>query len=109
MKRIYKYLIPRESPFILELPKGAKILDVQFQGFVAQRGPPGSKGRQIDEIVMWALVDPDAKVVTRHFLSVTTGWELEDEHEDYHRYIKTVQRPDGLVLHIYEYEMENER
>ena len=58
MNRIYKYSFEVTDRLILELPEGARILDVQAQ---------------FDKPVLWAMVDPEALLEKRHFCLVGTG------------------------------------
>lgn len=58
MLMIFKYPIPIEDHFTLELPKDAKILTVQVQREMPQ---------------LWAVVDPEAEKETRHFRLSGTG------------------------------------
>ena len=87
IKRIYKYTIPVEDSFPLELPQGAKILTVQ-----EQHGKPQ----------IWALVDPENPTETREFCVVGTGHPI-DEDEVTLDYIGTFQLFGGnFVGHLFE-------
>jgi hypothetical protein len=59
---IYKYLVPTAgaSQEIL-MPKGAQLIHVNEQG---------------GDILIWAIVEPDAPKVWREIDVVGTGWEL---------------------------------
>lgn len=64
IKKIYKYTIPVENSFSLELPQGAKILTVQ-----EQHGEPQ----------IWALVDTESPTETRELCVVGTGHTIVDD------------------------------
>lgn len=55
---VYKYRIPVEDTFMLDLPKGAEILSVQVQG---------------SDPFVWAKVDPRAPSEERRFAVRGTG------------------------------------
>lgn len=83
MKTVWKYTLTPEAT--LEMPVGAKILSVQAQQ---------------DEVVMWALVDTEAKLEKRGFLVYGTGNQIP-----YHnvQYLGTAQLSEGsLVFHVFE-------
>ena len=87
MSLVYKYSIPVGDYRNVELPEGAEILTVQAQ---------------FDEPHMWALVDPDAPMVTRKFLLLGTGHSC-DEDISRSDYIGTYQlHGGGLVFHLFE-------
>lgn len=84
MKSVFKYAIPMEDDFSLELPKGGSILTVQ-----AQHGSPQ----------IWVLVDSSAPSETRRFCIVITGHLVEDRG----KYIGTFQLDAGsFVGHFFE-------
>lgn len=88
MLTIYKYSIPDEDHFTLELPKDAKILTVQ-----AQRGAPQ----------LWATVDSETKKETRYFRLAGTGHSLGEDYLRIINYIGTFQIENGaLVFHLFE-------
>jgi len=59
MKKIFKYeVLIREIGLEIMMPKGAKIL---------------SFGEQMDDLYIWALVDPEETLVPRQFRLVATG------------------------------------
>lgn len=86
MKTIYKYSIPIETFFSLNLPSGAKILSFQ-----TQMGVP----------VIWAIVDPENKMEVRHFYIRGTGHPDHSGEMDDDIYIGTIQTG-GLVWHLFE-------
>ncbi len=67
-RRIFKYPIKIESRQMIQMPKGARILDV---------------GRQGPLPYLWASVDPDAPVEPRIIRLVTTGEVYNEERLDY--------------------------
>ena len=82
--KIWKYEIPASGAGILEIPEGAKLLDVQVQG-----GVP----------CVWALVNPAAPAVGREFSTYETGQLLPDDTGDY---LATYQIPEeDLVFHVF--------
>lgn len=89
MKTIWKYAIPEESKFSLEIRlgvhgKNAKILDIR-----EQQGIPK----------MWVLVDPDKKKYVRHFRIFETGEDIPD----YMEHIGTFHVGQArLVFHLFE-------
>lgn len=84
IKRIYKYTIPVEVYFSIELPRGAKILTVQ-----EQRGKPQ----------IWALVNPESSTEIREFCIVGTG-NMIDNDEETLEYIGTFQIHKGVFRHL---------
>lgn len=84
---IYKYSILPGGQEI-QLPKEAKVLDVQ-----AQRGEPQ----------MWVLLDPAAPTCARHFVALPTGRPFEVKEAHRLDYIGTFQLQEGyLVYHLFE-------
>ena len=87
MKRVYKYAIPVGDFRDVALPEGAEILTVQVQH---------------DEPQLWAVVDPEAPLVTRRFRLLGTGHSTDND-VGRHNYIGTYQLHDGgLVFHLFE-------
>lgn len=71
----------------IEVPQGAKLLDIQMQG-----GVP----------CIWALVDPNAPKVKVSVVSIGTGQEMHDECIDAYTYLGTFQVHAGLFIwHIF--------
>jgi hypothetical protein len=95
MKTVWKYPIPIEDHFTLEMPLAAKVLTVQLQD-----DPSGLSSLAP---YLWALVDPanvDA-MRTRRFRLAGTGHPIEDT--DGLKYIATFQMLSGrLVWHVFE-------
>ncbi len=84
---IYKYSIPSDDYFQIELPVEAKILTIQIQ-----HGNPQ----------MWVLLDPSKPVVPRYFRRSGTGHLINEPLEDL-EYIGTCQGSyDHLILHLFE-------
>jgi hypothetical protein len=83
MKTIWKYNVGADD-FSVEMPKGAQVLDVQFQGNLAQ---------------MWALVNPDNEMETRQFITYGTGHPIINSSSL--EYVGTFQA-DWLVIHLFE-------
>jgi hypothetical protein len=86
---IYKYLLPppdETGEFSLQLPRGARVLSVQVQ---------------VEQPVLWALVDLDERMLApREFYVVYTGRVLPPGDLEY---IGTFQMYGGhIVLHLFE-------
>jgi len=64
-RTIFKYPAPMPGvtyPGPVLMPRGAQIVHVAMQGH---------------QIMLWALVDKDAPLEDRHFVTVGTGWPLD--------------------------------
>lgn len=85
MMKIFKYEIPIEDYFELELPKGAHILDVQIQ-----YGSPK----------IWALVDSDAETEKRCFTAIGTGNPITRTNLIYWGTFQSVKG--NFVWHLFE-------
>ena len=93
MKMIYKYPfgndIHHNGVYEVEMPRSAKILDIQYQG---------------NNPVIWAVVNPkkDKRVYTFHVFG--TGFEMKDYDKKHYEYIGTVQQIGftTLVWHVFE-------
>lgn len=83
---IYKYPIPIEDAFRLELPEGAEVLTVQVQS-----GKP----------CIWAKVNKETNAVERRYFHLHgTGHDL---HPSAGRYVGTFQMYEGaLIFHLFE-------
>lgn len=90
MQTIYRYILEgNKDTFEFQMPRGAKILDVQTK----QGGDPS----------MWALVDTRNSKETRKFKVFGTGHKVPDW--DLLEYVGTYQQASStftLVLHIFE-------
>lgn len=87
MLTVWKYAIPIDDRFTLDMPIGALILTVQAQQ---------------DKPQLWALVDPDAEIESRTFRLAGTGHPIKEESLRL-LYLGTFQAHDGaLVLHLFE-------
>jgi len=85
--RVYKYTIPVEDYFSLDLPAGAKILTIQVQR---------------DEPQIWALVDPEQQPRPYNFRLAGTGHDIT-ESRDSLEYIGTFQLVGGnFIGHLFE-------
>ena len=83
MDTIWKFTLSAGARTILEMPIGAQVLDIQFQG---------------QSLQLWALVDPDAKRERREFLIYGTGHPIAGYAGTY---IATVQMP-PFVWHVFD-------
>jgi hypothetical protein len=82
---VYKYAIPIKELFELEMPQGAKILDLQLQ---------------FGEPVIWAAVDPSQPMVKRKFGLLGTGGAVNFKLP---KHVGTFQMHGGsTVLHLFE-------
>lgn len=85
MKTIWKFEIDPIKK-ILEIPKDAKILSTQVQN---------------DNLVLWALVDPENTVEKKEILIFETGHYIDESLNI--KFIDTFQVYDGqLVFHVFE-------
>jgi len=85
MRVIYKYKIPGPGSGPVMMPEGAVSLFAR---------------EQFNAACVWALVDPDAKMVPRPFLAAETGNVSIPENS---RYLGTCMLDGGAyVLHIFE-------
>jgi len=84
MITIYKYEIPMEDKFSLNLPKGAKLLTCQLQFLTP---------------VLWAWVDTKEPLEKRNFLLIGTGQEFPEKFRCF--YIGTFQVGE-FVGHLFE-------
>jgi len=88
MITIYKYDVPAEDYFELELPIGAQILTVQ-----SQFGEPH----------IWVLGDTEKKSEVRYFRLLGTGHDFKLNSDKVKQYIGTFQIEGGmLVFHLFE-------
>lgn len=86
MKTIWKFDIPLQDEFTLQMPVGSKLLTIQLQH---------------DHPKLWAVVEPNATVEYRVFRTVGTGNVLPEQNTA--RYIGTYQIYHGdLVFHVFE-------
>jgi hypothetical protein len=84
MKMIFKYLLGEDihhnAVFEIEMPKAAKIMDIQVQSY---------QGR--DRAVIWAIVNPKKETRKYVFHIFGTGFELKEYDKRHYEYVKTVQ------------------
>jgi len=98
---IWKYELELLTHVDIEMPKGAKLLDVQMQG--SQENALGFLGPVDGKPCLWAMVDSEAETEVRKFRILGTGHYYEDEPVDEYEYIGTFQMGNGeLVLHLFE-------
>lgn len=86
MKTIWKYPLEFTDKQIVQLPWGARILDVQEQ----------------DGLCLWAMIDPkEERKIKRHIFIIGTGWN--PMCLDHMKHISTLQQKNTpLVFHIFE-------
>jgi hypothetical protein len=85
MKKVFKYELPSHACDV-QMPAGAEIVHV---------------GEQRGQVCLWAVVDPDATAVTRRFVTVGTGWEIE-RPESLKHLASIVMEGHALVWHVFE-------
>ena len=92
MKTIWKFdLAIVEGSQEVQMPKGAKVITAGVQQHM----------RGGDYPRIWAEVDPDAEMESRHFEVFGTGWEIPEERGMVRKYITTAIA-DPFVWHFYE-------
>lgn len=85
MKKIFKYPIPIQDHFAVQMPIGAKVLCVQVQ-----HGNP----------YIWVIVDERMPITPYQFRLRGTGHNCTDCDES--RYVGTFQLNDGyLIFHLF--------
>lgn len=95
MKMIYKYPlgmdIHHNAVYEIEMPKAAKILDIQVQGHMP---------------IIWAIVNPKKESRKYIFHVFGTGFEMNDYDKKHYEYIRTIQQSTALgvtmVWHVFE-------
>ena len=93
MNKVFKYPVPVQDRFSLNLPQGARILTVQ-----EQHGEPQ----------IWALVNPENVIETRNFCLAGTGHSIEENEENLN-YIGTFQLYNGdFIEHLFEIKEEQQ-
>lgn len=89
MQTIWKFPIQPGDLIRVQMPKGARVLDVQ-----EQQGQPA----------IWAEVDSEAETEERLFDVFGTGHEIKSGMGVAREYVGTFQLHGGvLVFHLYEY------
>lgn len=85
MRQVFKYPIPLEDHFELELPEVNRVLKVDVQ---------------LNRPMLWVLVDPTRKTEPSKFRLAGTGHEIADG--DYNEYIGSFQLSGGsLIFHLF--------
>lgn len=89
MNIIYKFQIPIEYFFEIEMPQYSKIVGFQLQN---------------ENPIIWTVCDADLILVKRKFMLIGTGIEIpEDINVDFIDYIGTIQMNDAkLVWHLFD-------
>ena len=90
MKTVFKYELASE----IEMPEGAEILSLHSQR---------------DMAYIWALVNPEARMIKRHFLILGTGHPVPQDGElRKEKFVGTILVQHGsLVFHVWEVEVEH--
>lgn len=87
MLKVFKYAVPMIDEFTIGMPEGAQLLSFQEQHGDGQ---------------LWALVDPNAPTVERHFRLAGTGHPIVDPRALH--FVGTAQFHGGaLVFHLFEF------
>ena len=102
MKIIYKYEIPLQGHFTLNLPRNAKILTVQ-----AQLTEVKELYEKAERPFIWAIVNVDSNktmiLQKRHFRLSGTGHDITEDCSKIKKYIGTFQiEQHGFVFHLFE-------
>jgi hypothetical protein len=84
MKQVWKFKLYPGSQECTEMPEGAEILSVAFQG---------------GDLCMWARVDPEAILVKRSFTVYGTGHDIEYDNLRFYGTVFT----GSLVFHVFEF------
>ncbi len=85
MNKVFKYPVPTNDYFFLDLPRGAEILTVQVQDSRPQ---------------IWALVNPENPIESRNFHLAGTGDSINERNLIY---IGTFQMSNGNnIWHLFE-------
>ena len=90
MRTIWKYIIPMEETFEIEMPSDREFLSLDVQG-----GFPH----------MWVAVDPDSGTFVRKFHLVGTGNPIPEETQIHHELVfrGSFQMTGGaFVFHVFE-------
>ena len=88
MRTIWKYPLKIIKWQEVELSLSAYALSAQFQSTVG--------------LVLWAVIDPDARKEVRHIYLLGTGHVIEEERYETLVFIDTVQDfTNGLVWHVF--------
>ena len=90
MKTVWKYKLRVADQWTtVDMPLGARIVHVGVQD-------------RVDQVCLWAVVDPDAEKEPREFTVLGTGDELRGNGE--WEYVGTAQTPvKSLVWHVWEW------
>lgn len=86
-KTIWKYELQPVDSQNIQMPVEAEILTLQVQN-----GQPQ----------LWALVDPNAEMTTRHIEMFGTGNIIPPLMTEKRRYIGTYQHGKHLIFHVFE-------
>lgn len=86
METVWKYRVPFDDKFSLDMPRGAQILTMQLQDGV---------------LTIWARVETENETEPRHFVLVGTGNPIPVEDTRTLVYINTLQIA-PFVFHLFE-------
>lgn len=97
MRVVWKMALEQKTSVTeFELPEGA-----EFLSGMLQPGPMGTP-----QAILFALVDPDARLQKRRVFAAITSEEIDDAQADSMRHIATMQAitPGGqvIVVHVFE-------
>lgn len=86
MRAVWKFSVPIVDDFSLAMPAGAKVLALQWQDRVP---------------CLWALVDPDRRLVGRMCRWIGTGHDMPDAVDafEYYGTLQVLGAP--LVFHLF--------
>lgn len=93
MFAIWKFRVPIEGEFVIDMPLGAKLLKFDLTPRAIAAG---------SDLCLWAVVRVSAPRVPRRFRLVGTG-EPDDRYIAFAPYVGTAVLPGGhLVLHLFD-------
>jgi hypothetical protein len=99
---IHKYVLDDTGEFSVEMPAGAKILRIGEQTRISACCEHGAEMRHAKPVVvLWAVVDLEAKKTKRSLLLTGTDWNGGGKIA-LAPYVDTVQMSNGLVLHLFD-------
>lgn len=87
MRTVYKYPVPIDDYFRLDLPKGAKPLHL---------------AEQYGNLQLWVLVDPTAPLQERWFRFAGTGHPIKESAEQLQHISTVVLENETLIFHLFE-------
>ncbi len=88
MLKVFKYEVPIDDCFSLDLPEEATVLHVEVQHEIPQ---------------LWALINPNTSIkTTRRFRLAGTGHEITERADKLQHIGSLLMRGGGVVWHVFE-------